>query len=837
MGREPTPIHRPPPGGEYYVFRDNVHNLVEIEDAAEGEYVRRLLMTRELQRLRHLRQNGVSFLVYPSLEVSRFPHALGSFHVARRLIASLKDRQPNKDDGFPKSLKIQGADCFAFSIAALLHDIGHGPLSHVWEEVWAEPRGIRHHHEKMGLKMLQSASTGIGQQLARRGAFSRFPNLEEDVLAFASRTHRLSYLFPLLAGNLDVDRLDFTARDTKGAGVTYGFHDLEWIIRSLRFARLPSHHSGGETAEWVVAIDGRKGLSTLVQFLHARENMYRLVYHHKTTRVATKMLELLLKRAASLVEHSNVYYPSKVLRNALTATELDVENFVRLDDSDVWMSVKAWADDGRDPILREIASRLLSRELYKAFLLEPHVYERMKRLDQPDHGEVIKKRAAVRMNCTLDEASFYYGFDATTFDVVGRPASRPAEDVWIMESGALGFEFRTLREYWSGEVGSVNSRNQHLLIVHPSLVQDVAAIVGRLTFPASNADVTSIAAPKPYQILDALSTAGAWKDVFAGVNTDYGSVPESTVAIKRYKRVDATVQDRDVRAPNLLGANHQNLAKAKLIDENGERWIVEEQLWLASLEDLLRKQGPRRDLLEILEIGAQLFAGLGELHRLNLRHTDIKPDNCGIIFIGPKDRRYILGDFGCLSSQPTDFPKSVSLLGTLRTRAPEVITRTEIGLHSDVWALGATLFALCMKRYPFLDFSVPHELTNERGNREERLKENIGAETQGFHAVCKEHLPPFLYERLSGAFETPTNRATAAEMHQKFEEGRRLLLNGRADQRMAWQRAEDVLALAKQAKDRSPQLVDEVRTLIACHKDFIPPTILMELEGLRPQDL
>lgn len=835
MSWEPTPIHRPPPGGEYYVFRDSVHNLIEIEDADEGLYIRRLLMTRELQRLRFVRQNGVSFLVYPSLEVSRFPHALGSFHVARRLIASLMDRQPYESDGFPDSLRITPPDCFAFSIAALVHDIGHGPLSHVWEEIWAEPRGMLHFHESMGSRILTSSSTEIGKYLGNPDAFSKLPKLGEDVLSFVTRKHRLSYLLPLLAGNLDVDRLDFIARDTRGAGVTYGFHDLEWIIRSLRFARLPGHKTDGEGPQWIVAIDGRKGLSTLVQFLHARENMYRLVYHHKTTRVTTKMLELLLRRATLLGK--DVEFPSSILKEALTETELDVSKFVQLDDSDIWMSIKAWSQYNGDPLLKELASCLLSRRFYKAFLLEEHVYERLRSIDTPASGDIIKNVVAARANCSQTDATFYYGFDTTSFDVVGKESSTWKENVWILESGTLGFEFRTLREYWKKEVGTISSRKQYLLVVHPELVEDIAAIVGRFSFssPGKDKPGKSATPPKPYGILGSLSDSGAWKEVFAGVNTQHGNEPESTVAIKRYKRPEAGADalERDVKAINLLGASHENLGKAKALSENGEIWIIEQPLWTASLQDLLDKQGPRRDLLEIFDISAQLFGGLTELHRLKLRHTDIKPDNCGIVFKG-SERQYVLGDFGCLSSRPQEFPDQVSLLGTLRTRAPETIQHKAIGMPSDVWAMGATIYALCVNRYPFMDISVPHEAVEVRAKREEELRENLAAELAKFEEAARSNLPPFLHRCLGAAFLPANERSSAAGMRQAFKRGKRRL-EGKSDVRMAWQRTEDVILTSRRHKTQGPQLSEEVKKLLDSYTDFVPPNMIEELRALFPK--
>ena len=363
-----TPIHRPPVGGEYYVFRDVVHNLIEIEDEADGMYIRNLLRTPEVQRMRRIRQNGLGSLVYSSMETTRFPHALGSFHIARLVAASLYDRQPRAEEGVPTSLQLTKQDCFAFSIAALLHDIGHGPLSHTWEECF------RHSHERMGTSILSSSSTTIGKFLAEETAHPNYPRLGQDVLRFLQGNHTLEYLLPLLEGNLDVDRLDFISRDTRCAGVTYGFHELDWIIRSFRFARLPARYLNSDDPRWVIAIDGRKGLSTLVQFLHARENMYRLVYHHKTTRAATQMLILLFRRARWLIAQGKPLVCSCSALHATLATDVTeqvpFEYVLRLDDSDIWTTIKAWAeDDSGDKILKDLSRGLLSRDLFKAFLL------------------------------------------------------------------------------------------------------------------------------------------------------------------------------------------------------------------------------------------------------------------------------------------------------------------------------------------------------------------------------------------------------------------------------------------------------------------------------------
>ena len=518
----------------------------------------------------------------------------------------------------------------------------------------------------MGRTIVEDPKTVIGEFLARPKAHQKFHDVGKDILNFLSKKHQLDYLLPLLGGNLDVDRLDFIARDTRSAGVTYGFHDLEWIIRSLRFARLPARYFGGSHPRWVIAIDGRKGLSTLVQFLHARENMYRLVYHHKTTRAATRMLALLFKRARFLAKDGKLSCRSSELQDTLKLApgdQVSVDRFLKLDDSDIWSTVKSWAGNGSgDSILTELAHRLLSRDLFKSFLLSEDVYKRLKEIDSSGSGYNLRTIVRARLNCTVEEAEYYYAFDVAQFDVIGRPPKKPWQDVWIMESGALGFEFKTLKAYWQKEIHAAESGSQHLLLVHPSLVQDLAGIVERLSFPAESAMKLTEwpAAPAPYRLVAPLGTEGAWKEVYVGTNTEPGTGPDNIVALKRYKTVDSSSAaiDRDVKAINLLSTPHPNVSNPRLLRQaQGETWILE-PLWTASLEDLVKKHGPRRDIMEILEIAEQLFSGLAQIHAADLRHTDIKPDNCGVLNAGLGEKTYVLGDFGCLSSSPEVMPSS-----------------------------------------------------------------------------------------------------------------------------------------------------------------------------------
>lgn len=710
------------------------------------------------------------------------------------------------------------------------------------------PKGFDQFHEEMGAKIVEDSDTAIGAFLSQSTSHQHFPNVGADVLRFLMRKHHLDFLMPLLEGNLDVDRLDFIARDTRAAGVTYGAHDLEWIIRSLRFARLPARYLEGSNPSWVIAIDGRKGLSTLVQFLHARENMYRLVYHHKTTRAATRMLTLLFKRARLLASNNALSCRSDALRTAIalrSSEQMSAKQFLKLDDSELWSSIKAWSEgQSGDHILQELASRLLSRDLFKVFLLSEDVYNRLRDIDSLEYGQNLRSLVKARLSCSMDDAEYYYAFDSTTFDVIGRPQKKP-HDVWIMDSAAFGFEFKTLREYWQKEVRSPQSRCQYLLLVHPDVVQDLAGIVGRLSFPAESAKklTTLPDAPAPYRLVAPLGSEGAWKEVYVGANTNPGSAPEKIVALKRYKTVDGELEslERDVSAINLLASPHENLSNPRLLQhEKGETWILE-PLWTGSLEDLTKKHGPRRDVLEIFDIAEQLFSGLARLHSHKLRHTDIKPDNCGILAIGSQARTYLLGDFGCLSSLPDKIPSDRRLLGTLRTRAPEVIENKSISLKSDVWSMAATIYALCLMEYPFVPFDAPHHDSKDRAERERQIVSNIETLVDKHREKMQLILPPVLGRLLEKCFDREQNRPSAQEALELFQEKRaELIKRGDGLLRTAWQRAEDIIQQLTVEKElvRAGGLTEkqrnEVRDLLTKYQDLVPERLRTSLAVLVP---
>ena len=228
----------------------------------------RLIDTPVFQRLRYVRQLGLAYLVYPGATHSRFEHALGTYHLARRALdrlgASTQDGTPATERGVVLA-------------AALLHDVGHYPFSHALEEIGAP------HHEEVARPLLLEG--GIARTL--REAFGE--SAPEQVHALVCGRSE-SPLQRLISGSLDLDKIEYLKRDALMCGVPYGEIDVERLIESLRLVTDP--HTGALT----IGIR-EKGLSALESLLFAKYQMYRNVYWHHAVRSATAMYKRLVDDA------------------------------------------------------------------------------------------------------------------------------------------------------------------------------------------------------------------------------------------------------------------------------------------------------------------------------------------------------------------------------------------------------------------------------------------------------------------------------------------------------------------------------------------------------------
>src|SRR5438309_8974056 len=246
------------------IIRDPLWNNIRL-DALSFE----LIDTPAFQRLRYVRQLGLAFLVYPGATHSRFEHALGTYHLARRTLGLFEEHEDYAAIGRD--------ECMLTRVAALLHDVGHYPFSHALEEIGAL------NHEEVARPLICGGEVA---DILRRELGGDAP--ERIVRLIRGESH--SPLQGLISGSIDLDKLDYLRRDAFMCGVSYGEIDVDRLINALTLVRDP------DTGEPKVGMI-EKGLSALESLLFAKYQMYRNVYWHHAVRSATVMYKRLVADA------------------------------------------------------------------------------------------------------------------------------------------------------------------------------------------------------------------------------------------------------------------------------------------------------------------------------------------------------------------------------------------------------------------------------------------------------------------------------------------------------------------------------------------------------------
>jgi HD superfamily phosphohydrolase len=271
----------------FEIIRDPLWNNIRVDPLALE-----LVDTRAFQRLRYVRQLGLAYLVYPGASHSRFEHALGAYHLARRALALFEERDLSGELGREA--------CVIARCAALLHDIGHYPFSHALEEIGAL------HHEEVARPLITSGEVAavLSGELG--------PDAPERVMALI-RGKSDSPLQGLISGSLDLDKIEYLKRDAFMCGVNYGDIDVDRLLDSLILVADP------ERGTPTVGIS-EKGLSALESLLFAKYQMYRNVYWHHAVRSATAMYKRLVDgalRAGSLDAETLASYTDEGLLHEL----------------------------------------------------------------------------------------------------------------------------------------------------------------------------------------------------------------------------------------------------------------------------------------------------------------------------------------------------------------------------------------------------------------------------------------------------------------------------------------------------------------------------------------
>ncbi|MBC5841940.1 MAG: HD domain-containing protein [Flavobacteriaceae bacterium] len=343
------------------IFNDPIYGFITIPNALIYD----LIQHPYFQRLRRISQMGLSYLVYPGANHTRFHHALGCMHLMQKAVDVLRF----------KGVTISPEEENALYIAILLHDIGHGPFSHAMERSIVEDV----HHEQISLLFMHQLNKEFGGQL----------NLAIQV--FEGDYHR-KFMLQLISSQLDMDRMDYLKRDSFYSGVAEGNVNSERLIQMMN------------VVDDFLVIE-EKGIYSVEKFLMSRRLMYWQAYLHKTSLVAELILTKILKRAKELTLKGitlpcstplQFFLENKITFDGFNSTILDL--FSQLDDFDIISALKGWQRHD-DYILSTLSGMIINRDLLKIKLTSEKV--------ALDALTPMKERFALENNISLADTSYF----------------------------------------------------------------------------------------------------------------------------------------------------------------------------------------------------------------------------------------------------------------------------------------------------------------------------------------------------------------------------------------------------------------------------------------------
>ncbi|MEX2233844.1 MAG: HD domain-containing protein [Cyclobacteriaceae bacterium] len=314
------------------IINDPLYGFIHVK----SELIFDIISHPYFQRLRYIKQLGLTDLVYPGAVHTRFQHALGALHLMGRVLDNLRF----------KGVGISHEEYEAAQLAVLLHDIGHGPFSHALEHCLLP--GVK--HESISYLFMSALN-------------AEFNGALDLTLKIFRNSYPRKFFFQLVSSQLDIDRLDYLNRDCFFSGVQEGTIGVDRIILMLHV------HEDQLVVE-------EKGIYSIENFLNARRLMYWQVYLHKTTVCAERMLVNLIRRAQSLIRAGEIIPASESLKlfleNTFTIESLKnkkkaLSAFGKLDDHDIWGAIKLWRHH-KDRILAILSGMLLDRKLFQIIL-------------------------------------------------------------------------------------------------------------------------------------------------------------------------------------------------------------------------------------------------------------------------------------------------------------------------------------------------------------------------------------------------------------------------------------------------------------------------------------
>jgi HD superfamily phosphohydrolase len=372
------------------IINDPVFGFLSIPN----ELIYDVLQHPYVQRLNRIRQLGLSYLVYPGAMHSRFGHSIGAMHLMQEAIQSLR----------LKGVEITEEEETSAMIAILLHDIGHGPFSHVLEHTIVD--GVT--HEEISLLMMERINEDLAQS-QQPTAKSQKPL--DMAIAIFKNEYPKHFLHQLISSQLDVDRMDYLCRDSFFTGVQEGRVASERLLKMLDV----------RDDKLVVQV---KGIYSVEKFLVARRLMYWQVYLHKTSVAAEQHLIKILSRAKELArtENSRSLFCSPALRYFLyqpvtkdmfSPESEALDQYALLDDNDVLSAIKAWIA-GPDKVLSVLSESFINRRLFRGELLQQPLTDAQK--------EALNSEYAGALEISGQEASYLWSEHVSTSNTYSEKA-------------------------------------------------------------------------------------------------------------------------------------------------------------------------------------------------------------------------------------------------------------------------------------------------------------------------------------------------------------------------------------------------------------------------------
>lgn len=360
------------------VFRDPVHNYIHVQH----QVILDLIDSKEVQRLRRIKQLGTSSFTFHGAEHSRFSHSLGVYEITRR-ICDIFQRNYSVEkigpDGWDDRERLV-ALC-----AALLHDVGHGPYSHTFEHIFHTD------HEALTVEIITSPETEVYQILNQVEA--GFP---EKVASVITKTYPNQQVVQMISSQIDADRMDYLLRDAYFTGTEYGTFDLTRILRVIR------PYAGGITFSM-------NGMHAVEDYIVSRYQMYVQVYFHASSRGMEVILAHLLNRATELYQADNELFANhSQLLLPFLKQQFTLKEYLKLDDGVLNTYFTQWSEEN-DPILSDLAKRFLNRKpLKSAAFNEPEQSQLVKQLQQLVEKVGFNSKYYTAINSSFDLPYDFY---------------------------------------------------------------------------------------------------------------------------------------------------------------------------------------------------------------------------------------------------------------------------------------------------------------------------------------------------------------------------------------------------------------------------------------------